>query len=85
MGLCTEFMTVSSIVETSDTTTRTKSCSSMESKKHKHDDTSRMKSFHEGESKSTSGNVKSKEAKPSAASNTDDDVMTGILELLLSF
>lgn len=79
------YMTVSSIVETSDTTTRTKSCSSMESKKHKHDDTSRMNSFHEGEGKSTSGNVKSKEAKPSAASNTDDDVMTGILELLLSF
>lgn len=84
------YMTVSSIVETSDTT-RSKSCSSIQSNTNNHSrENSRSKSFHEGEKgtnkpSSSVNNVKPTKEKASTTAASDDDVMSGILELLLSF
>lgn len=84
------YMTVSSIVETSDTT-RSKSCSSIQSNTNNHSrENSRSKSFHEGDKgtdKPTSSvnNAKPTKEKTSTTAASDDDVMSGILELLLSF
>ena len=84
------YMTVSSIVETSDTT-RSKSCSSLQSNTNNHSrENSRSKSFHEGDKgtnkpSSSENNVKPTKEKVSATAASDDDVMSGILELLLSF
>ena len=75
------YMTVSSIVETSDTTTCNKSTFT-QSKKHSRDAANdvRSKASRIGDGKSTSG----KNDKSKVGSRTDDG-LTGILELLLSF